>query len=325
MRDSAPPRWGRGKEMTRFRSFLKLERGEELPVFLLFLYLTTALAAFVVAKAVRDSLFLKQFSAKSLPYAYIGVALVIGLVVSIYVRLASRIRQTTLICGTLVFFLFNVLLLWWGMRAQWAPIAAIFYIWTNIFGIIITVQVWTVASSTLDTRQARRLFPLIGSGGILGATLGGMIAAGGVGALGTDNLVLLLVLLLAVSVAIVQALSRRYGTGDIERRPTAGLAARQMNLGTVVRATIQSPYLRLIAILLMLSAIVSLVIDFQFKAIAQQSFASQDELTGFFGFFYFYVGISAFLLQFLAGPRLFERYGLRLTLLDLPSRSLLAR
>ncbi|MBI1940406.1 MAG: HEAT repeat domain-containing protein, partial [Acidobacteria bacterium] len=305
--------------MTRVRSYLNLERGEELPVLLLFLYLTTALAAFVIAKAVRDSLFLEQFSAKSLPYAYIGVALVIGLVVSIYVRLASRIRQTTLISVTLVFLILNVLLLWWGVRAQWAPIAGIFYIWTNIFGIIITVQVWTVASSTLDTRQARRLFPLIGSGGILGATVGGMIAAGAVDTLGTDNLVLLLALLLIVSIAIVQTLSRRNRGADFVRpRPAGGLATRQMSIGTVFRATFQSRYLRLIAILLMLSAIVTLIIDFQFKAIAQESFASKDELTGFFGSFYSYVGISAFLLQLLAGPRIFEKYGLRLTLLVLP-------
>jgi AAA family ATP:ADP antiporter len=304
--------------MTRVRSFLNLERGEELPVSLLFLYLTTALAAFIIAKAVRDSLFLEQFSARSLPYAYIGVALVIGLVVSVYVRLASRIRQTTLISGTLVFFIFNVLLLWWGVRVQWAPIAGIFYVWTNIFGIIITVQVWTVASSTLDTRQARRLFPLIGSGGILGATLGGMVAAGVVDSLGTDNLVLFLTLLLGFAIAIVQTLSRGHGKADIERRPAAGPAAREMSLGSVLNVTLRSPYLRLIAVLLVLSAIVSLIIDFQFKAIAQESFSSKDALTGFFGSFYFYVGISAFLLQLLAGPRLFEKYGLRLTLLVLP-------
>ena len=304
--------------MTRVRSYLKLERGEELPVLLLFLYLTTALAAFVIAKSVRDSLFLERFSARNLPYAYIGVALVIGLVISVYVRFASRVRQTTLISATLGTFILNVLLLWWGMRAEWAPIAGIFYIWTNIFGIIITVQVWTVAGNILDTRQARRLFPLIATGGILGAMLGGLIAAGIVEVLGTDNLILFLVLLLSVCLAIVRTLSRRFGRAETPRRPAEGPAARQADLGTVVKATYRSPYLRMIAILLMLSAIVALVIDFQFKAIAQEAFQSKDELTEFFGSFYFAVGVSALALQLLAGPHLFEKYGLRLTLLVLP-------
>lgn len=54
--------------MNRVRSLLNLEPGEELPVFLLFLYLTLALTSFIVAKAVRDALFLNQFSATVLPY-----------------------------------------------------------------------------------------------------------------------------------------------------------------------------------------------------------------------------------------------------------------
>jgi hypothetical protein len=87
--------------MKHIRSFFKIERGEELAVFLLFLYLTLVLTSFTIARAVRDSAFLHQYGAMDLPYVYIGIAVIISFVVSFYIRLASRLNQGTLINATL--------------------------------------------------------------------------------------------------------------------------------------------------------------------------------------------------------------------------------
>jgi len=163
--------------MEQIRSFLKVQRGERKPLLLLFLYLMLALASFTIARAVRDSLFLDQYGAINLPYAYLAIAVVISAVVSLYVRLAARLSQATLITATLLFFILNLILFWWAAPRGWDALPALFYVWTSIYGIIVTAQVWTVAGMILDTRQARRLFPLLGSGGILGAFLGGVFAA----------------------------------------------------------------------------------------------------------------------------------------------------
>ena len=140
---------------------MNIKPGEEATVFLLFAYLTLALTSFTIARAVRDSLFLDQYSALKLPYAYVSVAVIIGFLVSIYVKLSTRLNQAILISGTLLFFIGNVIVLWWLIHLKWSGIAAVFFIWTSIFGIITTAQVWTLAGMALNTRQARRLFPLI--------------------------------------------------------------------------------------------------------------------------------------------------------------------
>lgn len=312
-----PPQTLNQSVLPRLRAFFKLERGEEFPALILFLSLTVALASFVFAKAVRDALFLDRFRADALPYVYIGVALSIGAVVSVYVRLAARVSQLRLISATLVFFMLNVVAVWWGVRRDWAPMAAVFYIWTSLFGIILTVQVWTLASSLLNARQARRLFPLVGSGGILGATLGGLLAAALVKSLGTENLILVLLLLLGVSLCLAQVAGRCFcPAGQIPC--SAGIPPRRLNIFRVLRMTFASPYLRLIALLLAIAAVVTLNVDFQFKVIAQEAMQDEDSLTRFFGSFHAYVGAAAFLLQILIGPRVFEKHGLRLTLLVLP-------
>lgn len=304
--------------MDRFRSFLNIERGEEAPTLLLFFYLTLALTSYIIAKAVRDSLFLVKFSAMTLPYVYVGVAVLVGFVVSIYVRVSSYVSQATLISGTLTLFIGNVLLLWWAIRLQWPPIAAVLYVWASIFGIIVTTQVWTVANSVLDLRQAKRLFPLISSGGILGSAAGGLIAAKMVKFLGTDDLLLVIIPLLTLSVAIVQVLTRRYGHFARQEKVGAGPVKSQRGVRTVFGAILSSHYLKLIVALLALSAIVTLIVDFQFKVVVQQSFHSKNQFTSFFGSFYAYLSLFAFLLQILAGSRIVEKFGVRVTLLVLP-------
>ena len=90
--------------MDRLRAFFNLERGEEIPVFLVFSYLTLALTSYMITKAARDGIFLHKFSALTLPYVYIAIAVIIGFVVAFYIRLASRVSQGWLISMSLIFF-----------------------------------------------------------------------------------------------------------------------------------------------------------------------------------------------------------------------------
>ncbi|MGD0093985.1 MAG: hypothetical protein ABSE73_29095, partial [Planctomycetota bacterium] len=75
--------------MNRLRTICNLERGEEALAFLLFSYLTLALTSYMIIKAVRDGIFLHKFSAMTLPYVYIGIAIATGFIVAAYIRISS--------------------------------------------------------------------------------------------------------------------------------------------------------------------------------------------------------------------------------------------
>jgi AAA family ATP:ADP antiporter len=309
--------------MDRLRTFFNLERGEEVPVFLLFSYLTLALTCYMITKAVRDGIFLHKFSAMALPYVYIGIGVLIGFIVAIYIRLAARVSQAWLISGSLFFFALNILILWWTVRIQWTPAPWIFYIWTSIFGIIITTQVWTVANSVLDLRQAKRIFPLVSSGGILGGAVGGLIGARLVKSIGTDNLMLVLVPILLLLISLVQYLIRRHSLPSAGEHGGKSIGAGQTAFRAVAKTVLASPYLRLIVGLLALSAIVTLTVDFQFKIVVQAAYHTKDQLTAFFASFSAYLAFGAFLLQVSAGSRFVEKFGVRTTLFILPAALIL--
>jgi AAA family ATP:ADP antiporter len=304
--------------MNRIRSFLNLERGEEVPALLLFCYLTLVLACFLITKAVRDGIFLHKFSVMDIPYVNIIIGVIIGFVVAVYIRIASKLSQVWLVSGCLLFFIANILLLWWTVRVQWTPAPWVFYVWTSMFGIIITTQVWTVANSVLDLRQAKRIFPLVSSGGILGGAVGGLIAARLVKSIGTDNLMLVLVPLLFLAIALVQVLVRRYSLAGRSDQATQRSGESRKAFRAVAKTVLASPYLRLIVGLLALAAIVTLILDFQFKIVIQNAFRGKDQLTAFFASFYAYLAIGAFLLQVIAGSRIVEKFGVRVTLFILP-------
>ena len=310
----------RGQHMNRLRRMCNLERGEEAPAFLLFSYLTLVLTSYMIINAVRDGIFLHKFSAMTLPYVFIGIAIAAGFIVAAYIHISSRVKQAGLISGTLFFFIVNLGAFWLLVRAQWTPAPWIFYIWTSIFGIIVTTQVWTLANSVLDLRQAKRIFPLVSCGGILGAALGGLIARlAKVKWVGTVNLMLVPVPLLLLSVVVVQMLIRRYSLPTRTDQAGTSKGASGISFLAVARKIATSPYLKLIVVLLILSAIVTQNVGFQFRVVVQNVFHSEDQqITAFVGSFMACLSLGAFFLQMIAGSRIMERFGIRVMVFLLP-------
>ena len=185
----------------------------------------------------------------------------------------------------------------------------------NCYGIIASFQAWSFATSVFDTRQAKRLFGLIGAGAPLGAVLGGLLARVLVGPLGAANLLLVLAALITLAALLVHLTLRvipRRAPATFEPRPVHLLPR---TLGVVSR----SRYLRAIAALVFLVAIVTQWTQFQFLLVAQERYARDaDRLTAFLGEWNVYFGIVAFLVQVLfTGPAL-RRFGVAVTVFLLP-------
>src|SRR5262245_36020413 len=134
--------------VARVRRFLDLHAGEALPVALTFLYIASVVAAFLLAKSIRNALYLETYGPDALAYVYAAVPIAVSLFVPVSNRIAARFGQRSVTIGTLVFFASNVLLFWYGFQYHAAAIlAGVFYVWVNCFGIIATVQAWSFANS----------------------------------------------------------------------------------------------------------------------------------------------------------------------------------
>ncbi len=296
---------------------LGIKSGEFLTAFSLFCYLFLIIASYVISKTVRDALFLTEFGALNLPYVYVGIAIFVSFFVAVYLRLGRWLRPRVLVCWTLLFFLSNVVLFWWLVHLGLSWLYPVVYIWVGVFGVIAPMQVWMLASLFLTTRQAKRLYGFIGSGGLLGAIVGGLLSSWMVKQVGTENLLLLLVFFLAACVWLTnlgwwQTPGETAGESAERGEESPGSLCQSISL------IMRSQYLLLITAIISIGAMATTLADYQFKAVAEQTFVTKDQLTAFFGRFYGYLGIGAVLLQLLLTSRMMRRLGIGFTLFLLP-------
>jgi AAA family ATP:ADP antiporter len=283
------------------------------------LFLT--ISAYVVGKVARDTLFLAHFAAVQLPYADIASGVLVGFVVVLYLRVGRRISLSNLLVGSPLFFAATCVLFW--ILAHYSKLTWLypaFYVWVGMFGVLAPTQVWTLANFLLTTREAKRIFGMVGGSAIVGWIFGGYLSKVLAKSSGTESLLLAMAGLLVICSALMAVASKGGNLRvDPGKDPNADIAGTgQRNLQDSILSVFSSPYLRAIAAVICISSFATTLTGWQFKALAKQFSGSTDALAIFFGDFYFYAGVLALLFQLLLTTRLLRRFGIGAMLFVLP-------
>ena len=299
---------------------LNIHRGDLHRGVLLSSCLFLIISAYVIGKVARDALFLGEFAAVRLPYADIASGVLVGFVVVIYLRLGRRISLGTMLVGSpLIFAAFCMM--FWFLAHYYQPrwLFPVFYVWVGIFGVLGPTQVWTLANYLLTTREAKRIFGMVGGAGICGWIFAGYISKMVTKSFGTESLLLCMTALL-VTCSTLMAVTSKAGniTLDLMNDPASLAGTGRNDLRDSLRSVFSSSYLRAIAVVICISSFATTLTGWQFKALAKMSSVSQDSLAIFFGNFYFYAGLLALLFQLLLTTRLLRRFGIGPMLFVLP-------
>jgi ATP/ADP translocase len=298
-----------------------LQQGDGRRGALLFSYLFLIITCYQLGKTARDALFLGAFKASKLPYADMTIAFSVGIVIAAYMMIGRRTSLRNLMVGCLLAFAAVQCGFWYLARFQpelrWQY--AILYVWVGVFGVLAPTQVWTLANYLLTTREAKRVFGLVGAGGITGWIFSGMLAnaLARIRGLGTESLLLVMALILLGCAALVLVLWREKGRSvATEAAPHAEPDSKSLRESLAV--VFSSPYLISIASLITLSSIATCFAGWQFKAIAKSAYPDTNALTAFFGQFNFWAGLACLTLQLLLTSRFLRRFGLGPALMIVP-------
>lgn len=280
------------------------------------------MSSYLTGRVARDALFLSRFQAIQLPYADIASAVLVGIVVVGYVRLARKTTLVNLLVGGQFFFATNGVL-FWALAHYYHPtwLYPAFYIWVGLFGVLAPSQIWTLANYLLTTREAKRIFGLVGSGAISGAIFAGYFSKTVAKAFGTESLLLGMVLLLLICTVLTGILWRSWKSHlpDSIRTAAGDKGFGERDLKGSMSLVLSSTYLRTIAAVICFSSFVTTLTDWQFKAVAKQFLVNKEALATLFGNFYFYAGIMGLLVQLLLTTRLLRRFGIGTMLFVLPA------
>ena len=284
----------------------------------LFLVITT----YKIGGVAGPALFLSRFQARQLAYADISSAVLVILVVAGYVRIARRVPFQGLLLGSTLFFASNCVLFWGLIHyLHLAWLFPVFYVWVKIFGVLVPTQIWTLANYVLTTREAKRVFGMVGGGGIAGWIFSGFFSKIIAKRFGAESLLLGMVLFLLICTGLIVLIWRSGwvagGRADEGSRESADGGPR--NLFGSMRVVFSSSYLRAIAAVICIGSLVTTLTGWQFLAIAQQTLQKKDALAAFFGDFNFYAGILSLAFQLLVTPRFLRKFGIGVSLFALPA------
>lgn len=298
---------------------LKIRKGEFSRTGLHFLYLLNVVGAFIIGRTVASALFLAEYDASQLPWMYVASAVAVAGSSWLYSRSAGKVRLDRLVAISTVLLAVAILL---ARAALWMKLPAVYpvlYVLVEVMGSVMIIQFWSFTNTLHTTREAKRLFGVIGAGGVLANIIVGFGTAGLLRVVATEDLLLLMSVNMLACVALVSHLGRRGQQQLVQAMalgPQAGKWAR-MKVSQEATRVFASKHLKIIAGIVALTFIVTTLVDYQFKIIAAEAFAKED-LATFFSLLYGFTGIIALFIQLFVTGRLLERFGIMVALALLP-------
>jgi ATP/ADP translocase len=262
----------------------------------------------VVGKATRDTLFLSNYAAESLPLVMMASSLVSMLSVLALSRMLS-VHSPARVMPVAVGLSSALLLAEWGLSAMLPRAAAVLvYLHMALFGAPLLSGFWSLINESFDPYTAKRAVGRIGMGASIGGVIGGLVALAVSTLVPVSSLLALMALLNVLALVGLVRLRRRQG-GAPEPRATEPPASPLAGL----RLLREVRYLHHLALIVALAAFSEALLDYIIKKTAATRFPSDHELMLFFAAFHTVAGILALITQSLLVRRSLETLGVAST------------
>ena len=276
--------------------------------FFFFSFFTVAMG--MVAKTARDAYFLSRFDKSILPLMFLAVAIVIAPILTYYTKLSKKLAPRVLFMMTCAIFAVSFILTQPIITGFMVPVV---YVWVEVVVGIMLIQFWIFASDSFEPQQAKRLFGIIAGGGSFAVMIIGMNLKPFVGAFGTDELLFLAAGFLGLA-TVFGLMAMQY----FKKEPVKKGVVKPAKKDEKKKKQKADPFLIGIGTIVALSAVVTTLVDYQFKIIASDSFHNEADLVSFFGTFYSIAGAASIIMQFFITGPVLSRFGILIGLLALP-------
>ncbi|MCB1107927.1 MAG: hypothetical protein KDK76_07525 [Chlamydiia bacterium] len=290
--------------MTSRNVFLQIH-GMKGKLFLLFamlcgFFITTEYA---ITKPISNSIFLAHYSVKLYPYAWLLTVPLNLLTVVLYNKLLPRFGCFRMLLSTALLTMgINVFC---GLYVKQFPsLSFLFYIWKDIYVLLMFQQLWSVIHTRTEMKRAKYLYGIIFGVSGIGAVFGSMAPGFFAVKFGSEHLLILTVPLYFLLIGAYYLMLRQTEIKEVAPTQT------QKTEGGVqlIRSSSSLQFILLIVILMQLS---TTIMEYQFNTYLQERYPIQDFRTQFYGQLCGVMNICKLCLQFFATFLLVKFLGLR--------------
>ena len=268
--------------------------------------LCAIMIAHTILETARDALFLARLGADVLAWVYLAMAAIALLAFAVLRRWVGVRDPRQLLLAFLVIAAIGTAVFAAIITRSSAAVFAL-YVWTGLIVTMVIPLYWTMIDRSLRITEAKRVFALIGAGGVLGAMLGSALAS----VLGRFMPAQQLVIAgaIAYAIATIAAFTVAPRETVTEARP------RQQRAAALSRRSAR--YMKILVVLGLVSTVALTLGDLVFKrAIAEHIPANQ--LATAFGAIYASLNAIGLIIQLVVTPRLLARFGVSGALTLLP-------
>ncbi|HUP19997.1 MAG TPA: Npt1/Npt2 family nucleotide transporter [Gemmatimonadota bacterium] len=308
------------------RLFVDVKKREVEPAFLFFFFWFLVIVTFQVLKPLKKGYFVEALGADVELYAKlanIGVAiLAVILFTALYNRLGSR-KLIAALVGIFVLALLGFAAVL-GDTAPDATVNWVFYLFGDAWSTIWVTTFWAYLNEMTQSEQSKRLYGLIGGGGVVGGLVGGLVVWQLVEPVGASTLLTacaIVTLIIGVLVWRAEMLARSPGS-PIGRRDTNRLQVepqdKKMNAAVEgARLAMASRYLLSIVMIVFLYELVSQILDYQYATEAE-TLVGAGATQAFFGQVTTIIGVVSVITQFFLVSFIIRKFGMTSALMVLP-------
>ncbi len=323
--------------MRLLRLFVDIKKREVEPAFLFFFFWFFVIVVFQALRPLKKGLFVEHLGADVELYAKlsnIGVAILAVVVFSwLYNKLGSRRLIPTLCVGFITILLAFAATLSGGGRpaptVNWS-----FYLFGDAWSTVWVTTFWAYLNELTRIEQSKRLYGLIGGGGVVGGLLANFTVWQFVQAQGTATILVgcaVATAIIGLVVLRLEILARKPGEAvsreeDVRievkkkgKRPEERNAAIDG-----ARLVLASRYLFAIAMIMFLYEGVSQILDYQYSSAAEVAVTGGGATQAFFAQIGTIVGVISVVVQFFLVSFIIRKFGIKTALLVLPVAMALA-
>ena len=286
--------------MLRRLGFL-IRREERRPVAIAFAFLVGLVASHTALETARDGMFLAKIPGNRLPIVYIAIALASFAAQRLQSRLRVESRRME-VAATTAFAGVGTAGFGFIIEGQSEAFLYALYIWSGVITALVLLSFWSLLGTVFSATQAKRLYGVIGIGGMIGGIIGSSGVALFVDTFGPRVVVFASAIGFLLTAWLPRMLPSRHAVHG-EKRDRAPLFSR---FRENVNYSKRGPYVwRLVGIALSASVTVTLT-DYVFKS-TMASRLPPEQLTAAFGRIYVVLNVLSLIAQLLAVGVLLRR------------------
>jgi ATP:ADP antiporter, AAA family len=259
--------------------------------------------AYYQVKSASRALLLEYGGTGIFPYAWILSAFTLLALIGVYHRIVARLPRVGVVLGSLLMFAV-ILCIFRFLTPHFNSTSAMaFYVFVDIFSVVLVEQFWSLTNSISNTNQGRKSFWFVGTGGLVGGLLGGLLASSLVkgGHVGTADLLYVCAGILVLTFVLNWIMWLKGMYTETPDEVSVVSAAGDW------RALASNPYLLLIASLLCLTQLAQPIVEYQFLSAVERTYTSLEERTVYLGQFFSFLSVSSIAINMLVTP-LIHRY-----------------